>query len=359
MKNLAYLICLQTINGLGPVRLKMLLEYFKDPKEIWDAPLHYLNQFKLPPAVFENMVKAKKTVDPLAQFEKIMTAKIQVVTLFDPDYPESLKEIHNPPILIYFKGNLPSIIQAVGVVGTRNITGYGKTVTRNLTQELTEAGLTIVSGLARGVDTIAHQTAVEANGKTIAVLGGGLNHIFPAENNNLASTIAEKSGAVISEYHPDAPSIPSNFPARNRILAGLSQAVLVTEATKDSGSLITARFALDQGKQVYAVPGPINSSLSAGPLELIRDGAKLVTRAQDILEDFGNLVSHKPERPLEKLTELEYKIISELAREKKHLDELTRLLEQPSAKVAASLLKLEIEGFVSSEGNGVYTKNLY
>lgn len=359
MKNIAYLSCLQSINGLGPVRLKILLKYYKDPKLIWETPVNDLISFKIPQPVLENLVWAQKNLDPEAEFEKITAKNIQAVTLFDNEYPSSLKEIYHPPLLLYLKGEIPLLNQAIGVVGTRKITGYGKTVTRLLTQELAEAGLTIISGLARGVDTIAHQITVDAGGKTIAVLGGGLNNIFPAENTNLARTISEGFGCLISEYHPDAPSIPGNFPARNRIIAGLSQSVLVTEAAEDSGSLITARFALEQGKQVYAVPGPINSSLSSGPLELIRDGAKLVTKSSDILEDFGNLVSNKPIRPVEKLTELEYKIITELAKEKRHLDELTRLLGQPAAKVASSLLKLEIEGFVSTEGNGIYTKNLY
>jgi DNA processing protein len=174
----------------------------------------------------------------------------------------------------------------------------------------------------------------------------------------LAKAIVAGHGAIISEYHPDAPALPGNFPSRNRIIAGLSEAILVTEAAKESGSLITAKIALEEGKTIYAVPGPITSSQSEGPLELIKDGATLVISARDILQDFGHLSSFKPSRSVEKLSTLEYQIISQLAREKTHLDELTRLLGQTSAKVSASLLKLEIEGFVYNEGNGVYAKNL-
>jgi DNA processing protein len=358
MENIAYLVALQQVDGLGPVRLKILLDFYHDPKIIWKAPINELSHFKIPQSVLISLDLHRQTVDPEIEFKKITDLGISVISLSDPVYPKSLKQIYNPPILLYIVGNLPTTENSIGVVGTRMMSGYGKIVTRQLTEGLVEAGFNIISGLAKGVDTLAHQITLEKGGQTVAVLGGGLNQIFPSENINLARSIALGKGAVISEYHPDTPALPGNFPARNRIISGLSQAILVTEAAQNSGSLITARLALEEGKTIYSVPGPINSSQSAGTLELIRDGATLVTKIEDILSDFGHLGSIKPIRSVEKLTTLEYQIISKLAKEKTHLDELTRLLGQPAAKVASSMLKLEIEGFVYNEGNGVYVKNL-
>ncbi len=358
MKNKQFLVALQLVDGLGAVRLKMLLDFYHDPKTIWEAPTEELAQFKIPQNVLTNLTKIRKTLDPIKHYEQIFNSGIRIMTINDPEYPNSLKQIHHPPVLLYMVGSFPSLELSMGVVGTRQMTGYGKVVTKQFVKELVASGFVIVSGLARGVDTTAHQTAVEESGQTIAVLGGGLNQIFPAENIHLAKAIVAGHGAIISEYHPDSPALPGNFPSRNRIIAGLSEAILVTEAAKESGSLITAKIGLEEGKTIYAVPGPITSSQSEGPLELIKDGATLVISARDVLQDFGHLSSFKPSRPVEKLSTLEYQIISQLAREKTHLDELTRLLGQTSAKVSASLLKLEIEGFVYNEGNGVYVKNL-
>jgi DNA processing protein len=358
MRNKQFLVALQLVDGLGAVRLKMLLDFYHDPKIIWETPIEELSQFKIPQNVLTNLTNIRKTVDPQMQYERIINSGIQIVTLNDPEYPESLKQIHHPPVVLYIVGSIPALELSIGVVGTRQMTGYGKTVTRLFVKDLVTAGFVIISGLARGVDTTAHQTAIDESGQTIAVLGGGLNQIFPAENIHLAKTIVADHGAIISEYHPDAPALPGNFPSRNRIISGLSQAVLVTEAAKESGSLITAKIALEEGKTIYAVPGPITSFQSEGPLELIRDGATLVMLPKDILQDFGHLSSSKPNRSVEKLSTLEYQIISQLAKERTHLDDLTRLLGQTSAKVSASLLKLEIEGFVYNEGNGIYVKNL-
>lgn len=354
----AYLVALQLIDGLGPGRIKMLLDFYQTPQAVWESPQEELLEFKLPQQIVKNIENTRQETNPQTEFQRIIDQGIQVVSIHDPEYPSSLKEIYHPPVVLYIVGKLPSVELAIGVVGTRKISGYGKAVTHSLTAGLVEKGFCIISGLARGVDTVAHQTAIEYKGKTVAVLGGGLNQIFPAENIQLAKKIAHEHGAVISEYHPDAPSLPGNFPARNRIIAGLSQAVLVTEATKDSGSLITAKVALDQGKIVYAVPGPITTLQSEGPHELIRDGATLVRRIEDILPDFGHIGENKPNRSIESLSTLEYQIITQLAKEKAHLDELTRLLGQPSAKIASSLLKLEIAGFIFNEGNGVFVKNL-
>lgn len=269
MNNIAYLLALHSTLGLGPIRLKAILDYFKDPKLAWEAQSD----------------RARK-MDPEAYAESISKQGIKWVTIYDNHYPLLLKEIYDPPVVLYYKGEIkPYDNNAIAVVGTRRITDYGRVVTKQFTKDLVVGNLTIVSGLARGVDTQAHQTAIKEGGRTLAVLGGGLNKIYPPENKALVERIIDKHGAVLSEFPPDAKSLPGNFPARNRIISGLSLAVLVTEAPEDSGSLITARFALEQGRDVFAVPGPITSHLSKGPIDLIKDGARPVTTAGEILED--------------------------------------------------------------------------
>lgn len=275
MKNMPYLLALHSIDGLGPVRLKAILDYFKDPKLAWEAQSQ----------------KTRQNLEPESYAQSIKNDMISWVTIYDSTYPRLLKEIYDPPVVVYYKGDiLPQDEKAVAIVGTRKMTGYGRVVTRQFTKELTWAGLTIISGLARGVDAQAHKAAIEVGGRTIAVLGGGLNQIYPPENRALAQNIIAGHGAVISEFPPDYPPIPGNFPSRNRIISGLSLAVLVTEAAEDSGSLITARLALDQGREVFAVPGPITSSLSKGPIGLIKAGAIPVTNADEILEELETLL---------------------------------------------------------------------
>ncbi len=360
MKNLSYLVSLHRVNGLGPKRLKMLLDIYQDPKIVWQLNQSDFNQLKLG-AVYKELDQTRKEIDPNQYLDSIYKRGIQIKTIFDADYPKLLSQIYDPPIIIYFLGNLIHLPTHIGVVGTRNITSYGKLVTEKFSLGLAKAGLIIVSGLARGVDTIAHRSTVEVKGKTIAVLGGGLSHIFPAENINLADQIVEMGGAVISEFPPDFPSLPGNFPSRNRIISGLSKAVLVTEAAQDSGSLITARQALDQGREVFAVPGPITSSVSIGALELIKQGAQLVVDPSEILETLGidNLIlesSQLTDQRLETLSEFDRVILELLENEPKHLDEICRLLSKPTPQISASLIKMEIQGFVKNMGLGNYIK---
>ncbi len=202
---------------------------------------------------------------------------IKKVTIFDKNYPKLLRQIYDPPQVLYYKGEiLPSDENAIAIVGSRNMSRYGQNVTEQFTKFLVRAGLTIISGLAKGVDKQAHLSAIENKGRTIAVLGSGLNHIYPYENKDLAQEII-KCGALISEFPPDCPPLPGNFPLRNRIIAGLSRAVLITEAAQKSGSLITARLAVEAGKEVFVVPGSSN--------DLIEKGAKAVFHPEEILEE--------------------------------------------------------------------------
>ncbi len=360
MNNLPYLLALHSVEGLGPLRLKAVLDYFVDPQIAWEADNGELIKIGIPKVVVTNLQNTRKTLDPHEYAAKIEKSGVGVVTLFDSDYPESLKQIYNPPIILYHKGGiLAEDKNAIAVVGTRKVTGYGRLVTEKLVRELVGVGLTIVSGLARGVDTIAHLTTIANHGRTIAVLGGGLNKVFPPENAKLADKIANGYGAIISEYPPDYPSLSGNFPSRNRIIAGLSIATLVTEAAIDSGSLITARAALELGKEVFAVPGPVTSQLSLGPIDLIKSGAKPVTDVEDILEELGvHLLPKKSQDDLlSNLSDMERQILEKLERESMHLDELGRELRLSSAQVSGALLRLEIAGLAVSLGGGIYSKS--
>lgn len=362
MNNLAYLLSLHSVDGLGPIRLKKLIDFYQDPKLIWQADLKEISNLGIPQNVLLNLQEKRKVLDPEKYFAEIQNSDIKILTLFDDNYPKLLQQIYDPPIILYYKGEFTSQdARAIGVVGTRKITGYGKTVTEKFVAELSNFGLTIVSGLARGVDTIAHQTALASSGRTIACLGGGLNKIFPPENIKLAEEIAKGFGAVISEYPPDYPSLAGNFPSRNRIIAGLSLAVLVTEAAEDSGSLITAKFALEEGREVFAIPGPITSSLSKGPASLIKQGARLVTEPAEIIEELGIKPMQNAEFRMQNqnnLTQIEKTILNHLENEARHIDEIARDLKKPSFEISAALLKMEISGLVKSLGGGNYIKSL-
>lgn len=363
MKNIEYLLALHSVNGLGPIRLKALLDYFGDPKLIWEANPKELLQLGIFQNVANLLTETRKKLDPQKYLEDIQKSKISWMTIFDPSYPKLLKEIYDPPIVFYYKGEiLLEDERAIAIVGTRKMTGYGSVVTEKFATGFTKAGVTIVSGLARGVDSQAHKIAIKNKGRTLAVLGGGLKHVFPPENTALAEEIASSFGAIISEFPPNYPSLPGNFPARNRIISGLSKAVLVTEAAEDSGSLITAKLALEQGRDVFAIPGPITSELSKGPSVLIKQGARLVTEVEEVLEELG--MDRKSHRVIESesqrgnLTDIERKILDTLSNESKHVDEICRDLQINAAVVSASLVKMEIFGLIKNLGGGNYIRSL-
>lgn len=367
MKNLPYLLALHSINGLGPVRLKALIEHFKDPKLAWEAKIGEIREIGVPGPTADLLQEVRKKLDPEGHAKSMQDAGIKWLTIFDENYPKILKQIYDPPIVLYYKGEFMQDEKAIAVVGTRKMTGYGKLVTDEFTRQLVEAGLIIVSGLARGVDSEAHWSAIRNEGCTIAVLGGGINQIYPPENRGLADKIIDGHGAIVSEFPPDYPSLPGNFPARNRIISGLSLAVLVTEAAEDSGSLITARAAVEQGRDVFAIPGPITSNLSKGPIDLIKEGAKPVTEVGEILDELGirkgvrgkgtlRLRSGQEGESQIKLSESEKKILDTLENENIHIDEICRKLNLSASLVSANLLKMEIAGLVQNLGSGTYCK---
>ncbi len=357
----AFYVALSQAPGIGAKRFKILIENFKTAEKVWNAPDKILAEI-LDRAVYEKFKVFRETNDPEKILDAVFAKDIKVLTLLDKNYPERLKQIFDPPPVLYIKGDiLPEDNLALAVVGTRRITNYGKEVTEILVRELSNAGLTIVSGLARGVDSLAHKVALENNGRTIAVLGCGVDIVYPPQNTKLAEEIIN-NGALISEYTPGTEPIPGHFPARNRIISGLSLGTLVTEADEKSGSLITAGLALEQNREVFAVPGPIYSRLSQGPSSLIKQGAKLVSKAEDILEELkmnSQLRIQKSEE--NKLIEIkgeskdEQMIIDLLENETKHIDELCREARLESSKLTALLTTMELKGQIQSQGGGNYS----
>lgn len=355
MKNIPYLLALHSIDGLGPIRLRAVLDYFKDPKLAWEAGIREIREIGVPENVVNLLADTRKKLDPLEYAESIQNAGIKWMSLYDENYPKLLQQIYDPPIVLYYKGTIePGDENAIAVVGTRKMTGYGKAVTQSFTSRLSMAGLTIVSGLAIGVDTQAHKTAIDAGGRTLAVLGGGLNRIFPPENISLAQKIIEGHGAVFSEFSPNTPSWAINFPIRNRIIVGLARAVLVTEASSHSGSMITARLSQEVGRDVFAVPGPVTSALSEGPANLIKEGAKLAFKPEDILNELGIEPRQSLTKDLKEISPDEKKILECLENESLHIDEICRKVGLETAAVSAALLKMEIKGLVQNLGSGTY-----
>ena len=277
-------ILLSTVDGVGPLTAERLVERFGSAGEALRAPISELTRVeKVGEALARKIATARETVDVDAIVRFCEENGIAVLTLRDSRYPSRLREIANPPRLLYVRGEIrPEDARAISVVGTRSATTYGRSQTVRLVRKLVEAGFTIVSGLALGIDGYAHRAALDARGRTIAVLGGGVARIYPREHEDLAARVMN-SGALVSEYHPLTTPLSGNFPARNRIVSGLSIGTLVIESGKKGGSMITARFAAEQSRELYAVPGPVDSPVSQGCHELIRDGAILVESVEDIL----------------------------------------------------------------------------
>lgn len=355
-KDQAFIVALSQTPGIGQKRFQILVDNFGSAQKVWESPESLLEQI-LEKSVFEKLTNFRQKTNPEKLLTEITQKDIQVLTIFDKHYPEKLKEIFDPPPVLYIKGSLllkDSL--ALAVVGTRRVTSYGRDVTETLVGELARSGLTIISGLARGVDTIAHKTALEHGTRTIAVLGCGVDIVYPPQNSNLAFEIV-KNGALVSEYPPGAEPIPGHFPARNRIISGLSLGTLVTEADEKSGSLITASLALEQNREVFAVPGPIYSQLSKGPAGLIKQGAKLVTQASDILDEL-NLEQVKKTESLKKVfaDNPEEKIILELLEnEQKHTDQLLRESKFSAEKLNSLLVTMELKGKLKNLGGGTYS----
>lgn len=283
-----YYLGFSVFPDIGPRRFQLLKGYFGSAKSAWEASESELFKINLGAKIISNFTDFRNNFSFSQFINNLQYKKIRFLTLKDENYPKLLKEIPDPPIVIYLRGNWDQTEKLnikVGVVGTRRMTAYGKNSTQKIVSGLAQNGVTIVSGLAEGIDTIAHKTAIENNGKTIAVLGSGIDVIYPISNFDLYFQIIKKEGLIVSEYPPGFKPTKSSFPLRNRIISGLSNAVVVIEGKKTSGALITAKYALDQGKEVFAVPGPINSPTSEATTYLIKQGATIASNAGDIIEE--------------------------------------------------------------------------
>lgn len=329
-----------------------LLEVFGTAGAAWNGASQKLRDAGLDKRSIDNLVRARHEFDLEQEWRRIRNAGVQVVTWQDSDYPANLKSLENCPPLLYVRGTLcEDDVWSIAIVGTRRASVYGREVSGRLASDLARAGVTIVSGLALGIDTIAHRTALDAGQRTIAVLGSGVDQIYPPENRGLAAQIAE-NGAVVSEYPLGTRPEANNFPPRNRVISGLSKAVVIVEAPKRSGALITARFAAEQGRDVFAVPGNITSPGSAGCNDLIRKGAAPLLESQDVLDQLKleHLVEVKYQQQALPLDPDEDRILEYLSLEPIHVDDLVRRSELPSAQIASMLTMLELKGLVRQVG---------
>jgi DNA processing protein len=340
------------VKGIGAVRLQALIQYFGNLEIAWQASETELLSAGLSQRIIDVFVDTRHKIDPIEAYEDILKKEIKILTWEDLDYPDKLMNIDQPPPVIYIRGSIkPEDRWAVAIVGTRRVTSYGRQVTEQVSTYLARNGLTVVSGLARGVDGVAHQTTLANNGRTIAVLGSGIDQIYPPEHRQLAEKIIE-NGAVISDYHPGTPPDAGNFPPRNRIISGLSMATVVVEAGETSGALITATFAAEQGREVFAVPGPIYAPQSKGTNRLIREGAQPLLDPVDIMESLNlRKVDHyKQASLLLPGDELETKLMEILNLEPVYIDEIQTKAGFPVEKVSAALTMMELKGMVKQVG---------
>jgi len=358
----AYWVVLSMAAGIGPVRFQRLLDICGGARRAWQASDLQLAAAGLERRTADSLRNLRHRTTPAAVAARLAQLQIRALTLLDDEYPGGLRQVADPPPVLFLRGRLtPADSQAVALVGTRRATAYGHAVADRLARELASAGITVVSGLAKGIDTAAHRATLQAGGRTIAVLGNGLDQVYPAENAGLARQIVETdAGAVVSEFAPGVPPDAVNFPRRNRIISGLSIGTVIVEAGERSGALITADFALEQGREVMAVPGSIFSPMSTGPNELLKQGATPVTSGEDIL----NTLSTQPlgpdtapaARPVPELGPTETIAWQALDAEPRHVDELARTLGIGPGEVSATLAMLELRGLARRVGVMLYTR---
>ena len=351
-----YWVAFSMVRGIGAVRFQALLDYFGDPQVAWHAPADALRAAGLGEKIVQNLVQLRADLSPEKALERVQKLGITVLTLRDERYPRRLKEIDQPPPVLYMRGELlPEDVWAVAVVGTRRVTPYGRQVAEEVATLLARNGVTVISGLARGVDGIAHQATLHAGGRTLAVLGNGLDQIYPPENRRLAEQI-QAQGALISDYPPGTPPDAANFPARNRLISGLSLAVVVVEAGKTSGALITATFAAEQGREVFAVPGNITAPQSQGTNRLIFDGARPLLDPHEILEvlELTQVPEQRAARVVLPADALEAQLFETLGAEPLHIDEIRARTDLPIEQVASALAIMELKGMVRQVGGMNY-----
>ncbi len=347
LDNLVYLNALNCLPFLGPRRITTLIRYFGAAGAAWKAPEKDLKQVDGLSGLESRMVEARKNIDPGLEWNRIDEHGIKCMGIDSAEYPELLRQLPYPPPVLYYRGVLnESFNPSIAIVGSRRSTFYGKEVASRLAGELSAAGVSVVSGMALGVDTAAHRGCLENNGFTVAVLGCGLDHCYPPGNYDLMEQIIS-SGAVITEFPLGTKPLPGNFPQRNRIISGMTQGTVVVEATAKSGSLITADLALEQNREVFAVPGNIGSPYSRGCHQLIKDGAHLVESAVDILKEI--MVEQQVEEQLtitgseSSLTDKEKALLGEIPYQPMHIDDIVRTVDGTASEIITTLLALELK----------------
>ena len=355
-KDIEYWVGFSLIPGIGRVRFTQLENYFGNLEDAWKASPANLKHTGLDSSSINAITHWRPRISLAAEIEKLDRYKVKALTYHDDDYPARLKEIYDFPPVLYLRGSLlPQDEWCLAVVGTRRATVYGRQVTEEIVADLVQNKITIVSGLAKGIDTVAHNSALEADGRSIAIFACGLDTVYPAENTNLARRIMQQ-GALISEYPLGTRPRAENFPRRNRIMSGLSLGVLITEAGETSGALITANMALEQNREVLAVPGSILSPVSKGTNHLIQEGAKLVRDYTDILEEL-NLTAVAQQIEMKELmpaTDTESLLLKQLAAEPVHIDEICRSTALPISTVSSTLAMMELKGLVRQVGTMNY-----
>jgi DNA processing protein len=361
MEKLLPWLSLRSVPGVGCLLYRRLIDRFQSPAAVFEAPLAELLQVAGINRRQAQNIKNHHTPDRVfKEIDLIGKKRIRIVTMQDPDYPSLLRQIPDPPPYLYGKGSRDALAKHLAVGGSRNATPYGLANARRLSANLAKCGLTIVSGMALGIDTAAHEGALRAGGKTVAVLGSGFERIYPAANRKLFNDIAD-TGAVITEFALPTEPEAHNFPVRNRIISGMSLGTVVVEATRKSGSLITARLAAEQNREVFAVPGSIQSFKSTGTHTLIKQGAKLVENAPDILEEISNVFPHplpatsRKKACLPDLTPEELLVMGSLAPYPVHIDDLIRKIDLQPGKISGALLQLELKGIVQQSAGKLFS----
>lgn len=349
-----------SVPHIGAKRIALLRETFGDVTKAWqanDADIRHALQ--MTGKTFDTILEGRRKLDPQKNWEQLVAANIHVVTIVDEDYPALLRETHNAPAVLFYRGALPNPNQTLlAVVGTRVATTYGKTVTPLLVEPLARAGVSIVSGMALGIDGLAHEAALAAGGKTYAIVGTGLDQTYPPQHAKLAERIVKEGGAIISEFPLGISPLAQNFPQRNRIVAGMCVGTLVIEAGEKSGALLTAKLALDENREVFCVPGNITQETSRGTNKFIRLGAQLVTDANSILTALNLLpddTQTATQPPYAGSTPQEKTVLQHLRREPIHVDELASLCDCDPSVINATLVVLELQGHVRNVGGMHYT----
>lgn len=359
MSEQKYWLGFNYVSGIGPAKIQALLGHFGSLEKAWQATDELLRDIGFDTRTIQSLNEVRSGFDLDKYLQKVESSGAQVVTWESPEYPDMLREIPAAPPLLFLRGQFEPIDRwAVAVVGTRRLSAYGRQVTRDLVTGLVHNGITIVSGLARGIDAIAHRTALAEGGRTIAVMACGIDKVYPPEHRDLAHEIINGRGVIVTDYPFGAEPESNHFPARNRLISGLSLGVIVVEAGERSGALITARFALEQNREVFAIPGNIHSPVSVGTNKLIQQGGKLVMRVEDILEELNlRLVSEQavaniilPESAEEAA------LYSQLSSNPVHIDELSRTTGMPSSLISSTLTIMELKGMVQQVGGMNYIK---